>query len=59
MFPQKYVFGNVLQYHDDVLLKTKMVRVVHMNIFYRMDFKIYEPKSELWTSTDNLRNLEI
>ena len=29
------------------LPKTKMVRVVHMNIFYRMDLEIYDSKSEL------------
>ena len=47
-------FGNVLPYQDDVLPKTKMVRMVHMNIFYRMDLEIYDSKSELWTQTENL-----
>ena len=32
-----------------------MVRVVHMNIFYRMDFKMYDPKNELWRETESLR----
>ena len=31
-----------------------MVRVVHMNIFYRMDLEIYDSKSELWAKTENL-----
>ena len=52
--PQNSVFGNVLPYQDDFLPKTKMVRVVHMNIFYRMDLEIYDLKSEFWTKTENL-----
>ena len=40
-------FGNVLRYQVTFLPKTKMVRVVHMNIFYRMDLEIYDSKSEL------------
>ena len=40
-------FGNVLRYQDTFLPKTKMVPVVHMNIFYRMDLEIYDSKSEL------------
>ena len=46
--------GNGLPYHDDFLPKTKMVRVVHMNIFYRMDLEIYDSKRELWTKTETL-----
>ena len=30
-----------------------MVRMVHMNIFYRMDLEICDSKSELWTKTEN------
>ena len=40
-------FGNVLRYQVTFLPKTKMVPVVHMNIFYRMDLEIYDSKSEL------------
>ena len=46
-------FGNVLRYQVTFLPKTKMVRVVHMNIFYRMDLENYDSKSELWTKTEN------
>ena len=49
-----YFFGNVLPCHDDFLPKTKMVRVVHMNIFYRMDLEICDIKNEFWTKTENL-----
>ena len=52
-FPQNSFFGNVLPYQGDFLLKTKMVRVVHMNIFYRMDLEFCDPKSEFWTKTEN------
>ena len=53
-FPHFRFFGNVLRYQDTFLPKTKMVRVVHMNIFYRMDLEIYDSKSELQTKTENL-----
>ena len=59
-FPQIDVFDNVLPYHDDFLPKTKMVRVVHMNIFYRMDLECCDLKSEFWTNTekfDFLKNI--
>ena len=48
------MFGNALPYHDDFLPKTKMVRVVHMNIFYRMDLEKCDLKSEFWTKTENI-----
>ena len=32
-----------------------MVRIVHMSLFYRMDLKISEPKSEFLTKTENWR----
>ena len=38
---------------NDFLPKTKMVRMVHMNIFYRMDLEFCDPKSEFWTKTEN------
>ena len=47
-------FCNVVPYHDVFLPKTKMVRVVHMNIFYRMDLEICDSKSEFWTKTENV-----
>ena len=50
--------GNALPYHDDFLPKTKMVRVVHMNIFYRMDLQFCDPKSELWRKTEILGRWE-
>ena len=28
--------------------------MVHMNIFYRMDLQIYDPKSEFWTKTEKI-----
>ena len=46
-FPNFRFFGNVLRYQVTFLPKTKMVRVVHMNIFYRMDLEIYDSKSKL------------
>ena len=51
-------FGNVLPYQDDLLPKTKMVRMVHMNIFYRMDLEICDIKSEFWTNTEQNREVE-
>ena len=30
-----------------------MVRVVHMNIFYRMDLEIYDPTHEFWAKTED------
>ena len=53
-FPQNDVFGNVVPYQDDFLPKTKMVRVVHMNIFYMMDLQICDSTSEFLTETDKL-----
>ena len=35
------------------LLKTKMVRMVHMNIFYKMDLQICDSKSECLRKTEN------
>ena len=55
-FPNFRFFGNVLRYQVTFLPKTKMVRVVHMNIFYRMDLEIYDSKSELWTKTEKSEN---
>ena len=34
--------------------KNKMVRMVHMNIFYRMDLEICDSKSEFLTKTEDL-----
>ena len=51
-FHQHSFVGNGLPHHDDFLPKTKMVRVVHMNIFYRMDLEICDLKSEFWTETE-------
>ena len=31
-----------------------MVRMVHMNIFYRMDLEICDLKHELWTKTEKI-----
>ena len=45
-FPNFEFFGNVLPYQDDFLPKTKMVRVVHMNIFYRMDLHFCDSNSD-------------
>ena len=53
-FPNFRFFGNVLRYQVTLLPKTKMVRVVHMNIFYRIDLEICDWKSEFWTKTENL-----
>ena len=39
-------FGNVFPYHGRFLLKTKMVRMVNMNIFYRMDLENCDSKSD-------------
>ena len=34
--------------------KAETVRMVHVNIFYRIDLKICGPKSEVWTKTQKL-----
>ena len=36
-----------------------MVRVVHMNILYRMDLEICDPKSEFWTKTEKIGRSKI
>ena len=58
-FPNFRFFGNVFPYQDDFLLKTKMVRMVHMNTFYRMDLEVYDLKSELWTKTEKKEGRQI
>ena len=35
-----------------------MVRVVHMNIFYRMYLELCDSKSEFWTKTEKNREVE-
>ena len=54
MFPQNSFFGNVLRYQFTFLPKTKLVRVVHMNIFYRIDLTISDSKSEFLRKTENM-----
>ena len=46
-FPQILFFGNAFPYPDDLLLKTKMVRMVRRNILYSVDLEICREKSEL------------
>ena len=46
--------GNVFPYHDDFCPKTKMVRVVHMKIFYRMDLESGDTKSEFGAKTEKI-----
>ena len=53
-FPHFRFFGNVLRYQVTFLPKTKMVRVVHMNIFYRMDLENCDLKSEFLAKTENV-----
>ena len=43
-----------LQVKVKKILKPKMVRMVHMNIFYRIDLKICDSKSEFLTKTEFL-----
>ena len=45
-FPKNSLFGNVFRYPSEFGPKTKMVRVVHVNIFYRMDLEVRDSKSE-------------
>ena len=52
-------FGNVLPSNCDFLPKTKMVRMVHRNLFYEMGLEISDEKKELWTKTENLEGSEI
>ena len=52
--PRKYFFGIVFPYLDIFCPKTKMVRMVHMNISYRMDLEMDDSKSEFWTETQNV-----
>ena len=35
--------------------KNKMVRMVYMNISYRLDFEINDPTNELWRNTEHIR----
>ena len=42
--PSPNLFGKDFADPGDILPKTKTVRVVNMNIFYRMDFKACDPK---------------
>ena len=44
LFPQIRFFGNVFPYPDIFLLKTKMVRTVHRNILYSVDWGIRDSK---------------
>ena len=44
-------FGNVLPSNCDFLPKTKMVRMVHRNLFYEMGLEISDEKKELWTKS--------
>ena len=53
-FPPNSFFCDVLPYHDHFLPKTKMVRMVYMNIFYRMDLEMCDLKSEFWTNTEKI-----
>ena len=52
-------FGNVLPSNCDFLPKTKMVRMVHRNLFYEMGLEISDEKKELWTKTENLEGSKI
>ena len=45
--------GNACSYQDICLPKAKMVRVVRMNIFYRMEHDICGSKSEFWATTEH------
>ena len=47
-----WVWGSVV---EEMWSKIKMVRMVYRNISYRLDFKFYDPKTELWRKTENLR----
>ena len=29
-----------------------MVRMVHLNLFYNMDFKVYDPTNQLWSKAE-------
>ena len=53
-FPKNPEFDANLPIKTHFLPKTKMVRMVHMNIFYRMDLEICDLKSELWTKTEKI-----
>ena len=53
-FPSNFFFGNVFPYPDVFCPKTQMVRMVHMNVVYKMDLEIRDPKSEFCTNTENI-----
>ena len=46
-FPKILFFGNGFPYPDNLLMKTKMVRMVRRNILSSVDFEICGEKSEL------------
>ena len=46
-------FGKDFPYQKEIWPKNKMVRMVNMNIFYRMDLQISDSKSEFLTKTEN------
>ena len=54
-FCQNPFFGNGFPYLGDFLLKTKMVRTVHRNIVYKIDWKICDSKSGFGTKSQNGR----
>ena len=41
-----------------VYRKNKIVRVVHMNIFYKVNLESCDLKNEFWTKTENNREVE-
>ena len=58
LFPKKWKLDGNLPIKLTFLPKTKMVRMVHRNLFYNTELKICDLKSELWRKTENLEGWE-
>ena len=51
LFPNNMIFLKDFADPGENIPKIKMVRMVHMNIFYRMDFKNYDPRGRCSSKT--------
>ena len=58
VFSKKLDFDGKLYIKIKILAKTKMARMGHRDIFYKMDLKKTDPKWELWRETDILEAWE-
>ena len=55
LFPKKWKLDGNLPIKLTFLPKTKMVRMVHRNLFYNTELKNCDSKIELWRNTEHIR----